>query len=129
MKSSKSTVIVIRETNRKYDYDSVKSWFASSAYNACEANDLFEALDCVSDFTNFDSPDIVLVRMEPGPQLDLITQALDGDRDFFEVPVAVLSDAKNADEKRPYNFGSLRRLKGDLDSGPAFAVAHAVAAK
>jgi hypothetical protein len=129
MNCSRSTVLVIRETNRKYDYDSVKSWFAGSTYIASEAGDLFEALETVSDFTNFESPDIVLVRMKPGPQLDSIAKALDGNRDFFEIPVVILTDTKHADEKRPFNFGSLKRLKVDLDSVPAYSVARAGAAK
>lgn len=121
MNCSRSTVIVIRETNQRYDYDSVKSWFDRSAFRAYEANDLFEALDTVSDFTSSISPDIVLVRMEPGPQLDTIIHALDADGDFFEVPVVILSDAKNADERRAFNFGSVGRLKGRLDSNTACA--------
>lgn len=129
MNSNRTTVLVIGDNNTKYSYDSVKNWFATSAYNACEANDLFDALDTVLDFTSSCGPDIVLVRMKAGPQLDTITQAVHSDCDFFEVPVAILSDAMNVDEKRAYNFGSLKRLKGSLDSKPARRTRSATAAK
>ena len=119
MNSNRTTVLVIGDDNERYSYDSVKNWFASSSYNACEANDLFDALDTVLDFTSSSGPDIVLVRMKAGPQLDTITQAVHSDCDFYEVPVAVLSDGIYVDEKRSYNFGSLKRLKGSLDSKPA----------
>ena len=129
MNCSNSTVVIIHENNQKYDYASVRNWFARSAYNACEANDIFDAIDTASDFTSPAGPDIVLVCMRPGPQLDRISQALNDDGDFFEVPVAILSDAKNADEKKPFSFGSLKHLKGNLDSKSAAHAAGANAGK
>ena len=116
MNTNRSTVIVVHDTNLHYDYDSVRNWFASSDFNACEAIDLFDAVDAISDFTNPIGLDVVLVRMKPGSQLDRIPEVLDANGDLFEIPVAILSDTKHADEKRPYNFGSLGRLKVKLDA-------------
>lgn len=119
MKSNKSTVIVIQSSNERYDYDSVKTWFECSAFNACEANDLFDAIEAVSDFTGESAPEIVLVRAQSGAQLAGITRSLDADGSFFEIPVAILSDVKDAGEKKSFNFGSLQKLKGRLDKGSA----------
>jgi hypothetical protein len=128
MNHGKPTVVIIKETNRKYDYDSVKHWFDLSSYNACEADDLFEAFETASDFTGRTAPDVVLVCMKPGPQFDTISKALDADRDYFELPVAIVSDMKHADEKRAFSFGSLKVLKGRLDVKPAARAAKATVA-
>lgn len=118
---NRSTVIVVQDGNLNYDYESVKSWFDSSDFNACEAVDIFDAIDAISDFTSPNGPDVVLVRTGSSSQLEQIAKVLDCNGDFCEIPVAILSDTKDADEKRSYNFGSLGRLKGRLDSVPAHA--------
>ena len=129
MNYNRSTVVIVHENNEKYDYDSVKNWFELSAYNACEANDLFDAIDTASDFTSASGPDVLLVCMRPGPQLDMISRSLDADGNFFEVPVAILSDGKNVDERKPYSFGSLKNLKGSLDAKPVSHAARVSTAK
>ncbi len=118
MITNRSTVLVIKDSNLQYNYESVKSWFDSSDFSSYEAADLFDAIGAISDFTNAIGPDIVLVRMKSGPQFDGIAEVLDANSELFEIPIAILSDIKNADEKRSYNFGSLNRLKVKLDSRP-----------
>lgn len=114
-----TSVIVIHETNNRYDYESVRDWFASSDFEACEAADLFEAIDKMSDFTEIVSPDVYLVKMRPGCQQDRLLLDVDANFDRLEVPIAVLSDATGKGERRNFNFGSVRGLKADLDKPSA----------
>lgn len=79
--------------------------------------DLFDAIDKMSDFTATDYPDILLVRARPGSQQDRMIGEFDSSVTWDEVPIAAVSDAGRADEKKRFNFGSLGRLKANLD-GP-----------
>jgi hypothetical protein len=93
----------------------VRAWFDNSDLEACEAADLFDAIDKMSDFTNIGCPDVYLVKMRPGSQQDRMIHEFDVGVDCIEVRIAVLSDSRNKDEKRAFNFGSVRGLKADLD--------------
>lgn len=116
--SGKSSVIVIHDTNNRYDYDSVKKWFAASDFRTCEAADLFDAIDKMSDFTGFVCPDVFLVKVRPGSQQDKMVKEFGSGAERDEVPIAVLSDNKSNDERKSFNFGSVRRLKANLDCPP-----------
>ena len=65
-----TSVIVIHDTNNRYNYDSVRAWFAESGLEAYEAVDLFDAIDKISDFTTTVCPDVYLVKVLPGSQQD-----------------------------------------------------------
>ncbi len=110
-----TSVIIIHETNCRYDYESIWNWFASSELEAREAADLFDAIDKMSDFTDIGCPDVFLVKLRPGSQQEVLIREFDKISDGFEVPIAVVTDMKSADEKRPFNFGSVGGLKADLD--------------
>lgn len=111
------SVIVIHDTNDRYDYESVRQWFASSSLQTYEAADLFDAIDKMSDFTATGCPDILLVRVRPGSQQDRMIGEFDSSVTWNEVPIAVVSDTGSKDEKKRFNFGSVGRLKANLD-GP-----------
>lgn len=115
----KTSVIVIHDTNNRYDYESVVEWFAGSKLEAYEAADLFDAIDQMSDFTEVGCPDVFLVKLRPGSQQDMLLHEVGASFDSMEVPIAVLSDGKYADERRHFNFGSVRGLKADLDKPAA----------
>lgn len=110
-----TSVIVIHETNNRYNYESVREWFAASDLEACEAADLFDAIDKMSDFTEVALPDVFLVKVQPGSGQDILLREVDANFDHTEVPIAVLSDKKGIGEQRHFNFGSLRGLKANLD--------------
>lgn len=113
-----TSVIVVHDTNSKYDYESVRAWFDRSDMEACEAADLFEAIDKLSDFTDLGCPDVFLVKIRPGSPQDRLVKEFDTGFDAIEVPIAVLSDTISDTEMRSFNFGSVRGLKANLDSPP-----------
>lgn len=117
------SVIIIHDTNHRYDYESVKNFFASSDLEAFEAADLFEAIDKLSDFTDFCCPDVFLVKVHPGSKQDMMVHEFDELMIYVDVPIAVLSDAAGKGERRAFNFGSVRGLKADLDHPAAAATA------
>lgn len=114
-----TSVIVILDSNNRYDFDSVKDWFDNSDLDAREAVDLFDAIDKMSDFTDVGCPDVFLVKVRPGSQQEKLVREFDRNFESFDVPIAVLSDVRFRDEKRSFNFGSVRRLKADLDAPTA----------
>ena len=114
--SNRSTVLVVYDTNQRYDFDSVRKWFEASALNIGEASDFFDAIECVSDMTIQSSPDVILLKLHPGTKASALIKQFNSALGDFDMSLAVLSDAKDADEKRKFNFGSVTGLKGDLDS-------------
>ena len=114
--SNRSTVLVVYDTNQRYDLESVRRWFAESSLNIDEASDFFDAIERISDMTIQSSPDVVLLKLHPGTKASALISQFNSALDGFDLSLAVLSDAKDADEKRKFNFGSLTGLKYDLDS-------------
>lgn len=111
-----TSVIVVHDTNSRYDYESVREWFETSDLEACEAADLFDAIDRMSDFTEVVLPDVFLVKVRPGSQQDKLLREVGANFDCLEVPIAVLSDIRGDSERRNFNFGSVRGLKANLDN-------------
>ncbi|MCC6327546.1 MAG: hypothetical protein IT174_03445 [Acidobacteria bacterium] len=109
------SVIVIHDTNDRYDYESVLQWFAGSSLQTYEAADLFDAIDKMSDFTATGCPDVLLVRIRPGSQQDRMICEFETGVAGNEVPIAVVSDGHGKNEKKRFNFGSIGRLKANLD--------------
>jgi CheY-like chemotaxis protein len=49
---------------RKKNHDEVDEWLAGSRYSTHEAQDVFQALEQVSDFTVRDTPDVVYLHVD-----------------------------------------------------------------
>jgi len=114
--SNRSTVLVVYDTNQRYDLESVRRWFAESNLNIDEASDFFDAIERISDMTIPSSPDVILLKLHPGSKASTLIKQFNSALADFDLSLAVLSDIKDADEKRKFNFGSLTGLKCNLDS-------------
>ena len=63
---------VILLLDRDGDRDLVRAWLQNSRFCLLEADDVFDALDELSDCTTRDRPDVVLVPMDPASDLTTI---------------------------------------------------------
>jgi len=58
--------------------DEVDQWLAESHYSTCEATNVFQALEEISDFTVGESPDVVFLRVDRlQNDLKMLEQMLD----------------------------------------------------
>jgi len=57
-------VILLLDKRASADRSDVINWFDNSRFSTCEASNVFEALDELSDFTIKERPDVVLVNVE-----------------------------------------------------------------
>ncbi len=115
--SNTSPVLLVYESNERYDYDSVRQWFSDSRFNSYEASDVFEAIEELSDFTMQHYPDVILLKISAkANEYSMIRQvAIESGLSNFEMPIALLSDIPGSDEKCPFIFGNLNQLKAKLD--------------
>jgi DNA-binding response OmpR family regulator len=55
-------VILLTQNLSSADLGSVRAWFEESEFNLCEASDVFQAIERLSDFTEASRPDVVLLE-------------------------------------------------------------------
>ncbi len=67
---------VILLLDRDGDRASIRAWFQNSRFCLLEADDVFDALDELSDFTTRKRPDVVLVPMDTGSDLSTIDKLI-----------------------------------------------------
>ena len=113
----KSSVLVIHETNNRYDYESVRSCLRANDFVTYESADVFDAIDRLSDFTAMGSEGTVyLVRVRPGSQHDRLIAQLRENAATLDIPIAVISDLRKGEESNTrFTFGSVSRLKKAID--------------
>src|SRR5215213_4378484 len=56
-------VILLLDGSPSADNKFIKRWFQKSRFLTYEANDILQALEEISDFTNFQRPDVVLLEV------------------------------------------------------------------
>src|SRR5689334_17581193 len=56
-------VILLLDGSPSADNKFIKRWFQKSRFLTCEATDIFEAIEEISDFTNYQRPDVVLLEV------------------------------------------------------------------
>lgn len=113
----KSSVLVVHETNNRYDYESVRSCLNANHFVTDDSSDLFDAIDKFSDFTVKGPEGVVyLVKVRPGSQHDRLIAQLDQNASTLDIPIAVISDLRRGEETNTrFTFGSVRGLKREID--------------
>jgi CheY-like chemotaxis protein len=85
-------VIVLMDREASGDRDTVREWFENSRFSTCEAADVFEALEEISDFTTATRPDVVLLDIESfEDEYQLIHDTIEPSRTADELPILALS--------------------------------------
>ena len=93
-------VIVLMDKDTSGDQAMIRQWFEDSRFSTCEASNVFEALEHLSDFTIGSRPDVVLLDVDCcEDQLLFVSEVSD-------LPVMALS-GKHADKKNHSSFGQV----------------------
>ncbi len=84
----------------------IRQWFEDSRFSTCEASNVFDALEQLSDFTIRKRPDVVLLDVECcEDEMPMV-------REVSDLPVMAVSGntagkSKNADKFYKSNFGQV----------------------
>jgi hypothetical protein len=74
--------VILLLGKRRNTQDEVDTWLAESGYSTCEATDVFQVLERLSDFTVGESPDVVLLHVDRDAEREMLENMLlatDGD--------------------------------------------------
>lgn len=58
------SVILLMDNGATIDHAPVRRWLKGSRFNTCEAENIFEAVEIISDFTDRQRPDVVLLEVD-----------------------------------------------------------------
>lgn len=111
-------VIVLMDRETSGDRDTVREWFENSRFSTCEAADVFEALEELSDFTTESRPDVVLLEVDScEDDFQLVHDTIEPSG-ADQMPILALSPKPTGLEYRAANgcfLGSLRQVATHLD--------------
>lgn len=112
-------VIVLMDKETSGDRDTVREWFENSRFSTCEAADVFEALEELSDFTTATRPDVVLLDIESfEDDFQLIHDTIEPSHETDELPILALSVEAGSGELDASSccfHGSLGEVAAHLD--------------
>lgn len=80
--SKQHSPVILLLGKRNKEQDSIDEWLAASRYSACEASDVFQALEQVSDFTQRDRPDVIFLHVD----------SIGSNHEFLQMLVATAAD-------------------------------------
>lgn len=93
-------VIVLMDKESSGDQAMIRQWFEDSRFATCEASNVFEALEHLSDFTLGSRPDVLLLDVECcEDELPIV-------REVSDLPVMALS-GKHVKNGVSANFGQV----------------------
>lgn len=93
-------VIVLMDKESSGDQAMIRQWFEDSRFSTCEASNVFEALEHLSDFTIGTRPDVVLLDVDGCEDQLLFVSELS------DLPVMELS-GKHVNNKDHSSFGQV----------------------
>jgi hypothetical protein len=109
-------VILLLDGSPSADNKFIKRWFQKSRFLTCEATDIFQALEEISDFTMFQRPDVVLLEVASMPDdfqvVKRMTQTHPGQSEFH---IFAFSENGNVINDRDCFEGNLSQLEAKLN--------------
>jgi hypothetical protein len=110
-------VILLLDGSPSADNRFIKRWFERSRFLTCEANDIFHAMEEISDFTKHQRPDVVLLEVASMTDdfqiIKRLTQTMAGQNDLLIF--ALSENGKIVDDKQCFE-GDLTQLAAMLDN-------------
>ena len=102
-------VIVLMDKETSNDQAMIRQWFEESRFSTCEASNVFEALEHLSDFTIGSRPHVVLL------DVDCCEDQLPIVREVSDLPVVALSGKVNGTKADKYNHASFGQVVSRLN--------------
>jgi CheY-like chemotaxis protein len=102
-------VIVLMDKETSNDQAMIRQWFEDSRFSTCEASNVFEALEHLSDFTIGSRPHVVLL------DVDCCEDQLPIVREVSDLPVVALSGKVNGTKADKYNHASFGQVVSRLN--------------
>jgi hypothetical protein len=85
--------VILLLGKRRTTQDEVDTWLAASRYSTCEATNVFQALEQISDFTVGETPDVVLLHVDPmDGELEMLETMLLTENGDFHASVIAFPD-------------------------------------
>jgi CheY-like chemotaxis protein len=110
-------VILLLDGGPSADNKFIKRWFQKSRFLTCEAADVLQALEEISDFTTPQRPDVILLEVESIPEgfqlAKRLTQAFSGQAEF---PIYAFSGSGKAVNDGECFEGNLAQLEAKLNA-------------
>jgi hypothetical protein len=101
-------VIVLMDKETSGDHMMIREWFENSRFSTCEASNVFDALEQLSDFTMRNRPDVVLL------DVDCCEEQLPLVKNVADLPtVTIAGDGKKVANK--YFHADLGKVASRLD--------------
>jgi hypothetical protein len=94
--SGYSPVVVMVEREDSGDGQAAREWVEQSAYNSCEAHDVFEAIEEMADFTMEFRPEVIVLDADCcEDEAESVMHALE-EIHLSEVPIPVLAVSESS---------------------------------
>ena len=109
-------VILLLDGSRSADNKFVKRWFQKSRFFTCEATDIFQALEDVSDFTTPRRPDVILLEVKSIPDdFYVVKKMIQTPAGQTEMPIFALSEKGSLVNHSECFEGNLAQLEAKLN--------------
>ena len=110
------SVILLMGADSPAEHSIVRNWLEHSRFLTCEAKDIFQALEKISDFTVRDRPDVVLLEVDsPADEYALLQSVVDGTSDAFEHTIFALTDGSKMIDSDDCVEGNLAQVASRLE--------------
>ena len=109
-------IILLLDGNTSADNKFVKRWFQKSRFFTCEATDIFQALEDISDFTMAQRPDVVLLEVRSmTDDFHVIKKVIRTPAGQTEMPIFAFSENGSVINDTECFEGNLAQLEARLN--------------
>lgn len=114
--SNNSTVILLMNRTSNSDGKFIRNWLENSRFLSCEATDIFQAIETISDFTNSYKPEVVLLEVDSiNDDFPIIQQIADFTAGETLIPFMAVAETKQVLSESKYFIGNIAQLETKLD--------------
>ena len=103
--------VILLLGKRRAKRDEVDTWLEESKYSTCEATDVFQVIEQLSDFTVGESPDVVFLHIDREAEREMLeNMLLASDGDFNASVIAYsATESQRITNHDTFGLGALER--------------------